>query len=119
MRRALSPSQHWVSQFLASRPQYEWRQDGTFSDIDGASVRAYDDVVLLDDIDIEDGDGKLHTIPSGTVATVLFFQAELDGLADLECEWPEDGFSFGFAPTNRLRFHMSNEAKYSKGRRSS
>lgn len=112
MSDAHAPPERRREQFLASLPQYEWRQDGTFLDIDGSSVRAYDDVLLLDEIAIEGDVEGAFVIPAGTVATVLFFQAEADGVAELECYWPENGFSFGFACTNRLRLHMANEQKY-------
>lgn len=95
-------------------PEYEWLHDGAFTDADGASVRPYDDVVLLDEIPIEGDDAGPYRIPAGTIGTVLFFQQEDDGVADLECYWPAGGFSFGFAQTRRLRLHQRGEDKYRK-----
>ena len=93
-------------------PPYEWKQEGVFLDADGKEVRAYDDVLLTRDILIENDPNAKYTIPAGTAATVLFFQSERDGVAELECYWPEDSFSFGFEETRRLKLHQCNEDKW-------
>lgn len=97
---------------MSQPPPYDWKHEGVFADADGAAVRPYDDVVLTRDIPIEGDDAGPYRVPAGTIATVLFFQSEADGVADLECYRPEDSFSFGFEETRRLRLHIRNEDKY-------
>jgi len=93
-------------------PKYEWRCEGSFAGADGRAVRNYDDVILLTDIPLEGDESSQHRIPAGTIATVLFFQTEPDGYADLECSWPADGFSFGWARTDSVKLHMTTEEKW-------
>lgn len=96
---------------MSGVPEYVWLHEGVFKDADGEAVRPYDDVKLTREVS---GECKNHhpiRIPSGTLATVLLFQSEADGVAQLECYWPADSFSFCIERTDRLRFSRRAEDK--------
>jgi hypothetical protein len=100
-------------ELMTAMSAVEWTQDGSFEGTDGRPVRAYDDVVLFREIEVEGGfKTNVETVPIGTIATVLFFTPGPDGIAQLECYVGEEGFTFGYCETNLLRLHMTNEEKY-------
>ena len=89
-----------------------WTQDGDFPDVDGARVRAYDDVVLLSETLSEDDFGI--KVPAGTVGTVLFHCGDETGLIQLEV-YPEPsrpGIDIGYTRPSQVRLHQTNEQKY-------
>ncbi len=91
----------------------EWTQDGTFAGSDGRPVRCYDDVILSRAIPVDGGvRTDLNEVPSGTIATVLFYSTGSIRLAQLECYVGEDAFTFGYEELSRLKLHMTNEEKY-------
>ena len=89
-----------------------WTQDGTFPDVDGTPVRAYDDVILLEEILSDDDFGS--QVPARTIGTVLFHCADAVGLLQLEVyPVPErDGVDIGYARPRQVRLHQTNEQKY-------
>jgi len=91
----------------------DWTQDGTFVASDGKSVRAYDDVFIVEPVAVrgQGRGGPRDVVPSGSQATVLFFTADDPVELDLEC-YVEDGFCFAQTTAANVRFAMSNEEKY-------
>ena len=78
-------------------------------------VRCYDDVVLTRELAVEGGvRTAVPTVPPGTIATVIFFQAGPPVTAQLECYVGEDAFTFGYEEMRFLRLHMTNEEKYGR-----
>ncbi|HWK41075.1 MAG TPA: hypothetical protein VNR60_04010 [Croceibacterium sp.] len=98
---------------MSNNERRDWTQEGAFFASDGASVRAYDDVFLIEPVAVRDQGkgGPWETVPSGSQATVLFFTADHPAELDLEC-YVEDGFCFAQTTAANVRFAIRNEEKY-------
>jgi hypothetical protein len=76
-------------------------------DADGSALRAYDDVVLLDDAPVLSigvhPDPAPTTVKKGTRATLLMLLDAESGTWDLECYPSDDSFVFAQQPSSLLR----------------
>lgn len=78
-------------QLKATDIRQSWTQEGTFADSEGAQVRCYDDVVLLEATSSEpDNNGSVIDLSAGTSGTVLFFSTGEPCWLELEFEAPGD-----------------------------
>jgi hypothetical protein len=88
-------------------------------DADGAVLHAYDDVVLLDEVQVvsvgRHSDPALMTVGTGTRATLLMLIDRERGTWDLECYPSEGSFVFAQQPSSRLRLIQRAEEKWSPG----
>jgi hypothetical protein len=91
----------------------DWTPDGTFLSSDGVSVRAKDEVFVIDPIRVtgQGNGGPFQIVPAGSQATVLFFTTEPPVELELEC-YVGDGFCFAETTAANVRFAMRIEEKY-------
>ena len=89
----------------------KWAQESTFADAEGTAVRAYDDIVLLEDWGSEpDANGSIIPLPAGTTGTVLMYTE--DAPCMLHVEWEVPGMVLGFVEAAKTKLYMRNEEKY-------
>lgn len=89
-----------------------WTQDGTFPDADGAAVRAYDDVVLLEATLPENDPAAAYVVPAGTIGTVLFHGGASTCPLELEMDWSEQACVIAYAMPSAVRLYQTSEQKY-------
>jgi hypothetical protein len=84
-------------------------------DADGARLRPWDDVVLLDDTPVTGKGTHPEPVPnivcSGTLGTLLFLADEERRVIEIECYPSPNTLLFAEAPASRVRLFQTREAK--------
>ena len=94
----------------ATAIQQGWTQEGTFQDADGALVRCYDYVAVLEDVESEpDSNGSVVKIPAGSTGAVLFYSTGTPCWLEVEYDLP--GAIFGVIDAGKTRLAIKNEEK--------
>jgi hypothetical protein len=90
-----------------------WLADWHFRDRNGASVKAYDDVLLhVDAPSVSPGSVAVESIRAGTVGTVIFVTEDEPVWLSLECD-VEGGMAFAEnVPATEVTLHRTAEEKW-------
>ena len=91
----------------------DWVMDGAFAGSDGRLIQQYDDVLLERPTRVTGGvRADVQELPAGATGTVLMFTDGPQPIAQLECAFGQDGFTFGYQETAHLKLFRTTKEKW-------